>query len=52
MLILVDGVKKTAEDFDDFKIQLQRIDGTTIKVPNDQSYVDITIPEGNYYLIR
>ncbi|KAJ3650758.1 hypothetical protein Zmor_016838 [Zophobas morio] len=47
-----DGVKKTPTDLEDVKAQIARIDGTTIKIPSDRSYVDITIPEGNYYLIR
>lgn len=51
-LALPDGLKRTPKDLDSFKTQIQRIDGTTIKIPNDYAYVDITIPEGNYYLIR
>ncbi|RZC42212.1 hypothetical protein BDFB_004318 [Asbolus verrucosus] len=50
--IAKDGQKKSPKDLDDFKTHLQRIDGTTIRIPNDLSYVDITIPEGNYCLIR
>lgn len=50
--VFSDGVKKSHQDFEDFKVQIQRIDGSVVKLPSDYSYVDITIPEGNYNIIK
>nr|XP_023018681.1 copper-transporting ATPase 1 isoform X1 [Leptinotarsa decemlineata] len=47
-----DGLKKSPEDIETFRVQIQRIDGSTVKVPNDFSYVDVTVPEGNFNIIK
>lgn len=51
-LVLSEGAKQSSQDLEDFKVQIQRFDGATIRVPTDFTYVDITIPEGNFNLIR
>lgn len=50
--MFLDGIKKSPKDFENFKIQIQRIDGSVVRLPNDFSYIDVTIPEGNFTLIR
>lgn len=35
-----------------FRERLNRIDGTVVEIPEDCSYVDVRIPEGNYELVR
>lgn len=52
LYIFLGGIKKSPKDFEDFKVQIQRIDGSVVKLPADYSYVDITIPEGNYNIIK
>lgn len=49
---LLEGAKKSFQDLEDFKVQIQRFDGATIRIPTDFTYVDISIPEGNFNLIR
>lgn len=33
-------------------VQIQQLDGSVILVPNDYSYVDVTIPKGNYNAVK
>lgn len=47
-----DGIQKNEQNFEEIKAQIQKIDGSVIKVPEDLSYVDITVPEGNFNLIE
>ncbi|XP_072381614.1 copper-transporting ATPase 1 isoform X1 [Diabrotica undecimpunctata] len=47
-----DDTKSTTEDMENFKIQIQKIDGSVVKTPEDLSYVDVTVPEGHFNLIR
>lgn len=49
---VLDEAKKNPEEFEKFKIQIQQIDGTVVDVPRDLSYVDVTVPEGNYILVK
>ncbi|CAH1132290.1 unnamed protein product [Ceutorhynchus assimilis] len=44
--------KRDLEDFDKFKVHIQKIDGSIVKSTNNKSYIDVTIPEGNYDLIK
>lgn len=50
--ITKDGVKSSREDYENFKVQIQKIDGTVVTYPLDLAYVDVTIPEANYHLVR
>ncbi|CAH1118710.1 unnamed protein product [Phaedon cochleariae] len=49
---LKDGVEKTAQNFENFKVLIEKIDGSVVKVPDDLSYVDVSIAEGNYNIIK
>ncbi|KAL1501048.1 hypothetical protein ABEB36_006450 [Hypothenemus hampei] len=44
--------KKNNEDFEQFKIQIQKIDGSIIKSTGNGSYIDVTFPEGNFPLLK
>lgn len=46
------GIKKNPEEVEKFKIQIQQIDGSVVRVTDDYSYIDITIPEGNYTIVK
>ncbi|XP_050305384.1 copper-transporting ATPase 1 isoform X2 [Anthonomus grandis grandis] len=39
-------------NFEKFKVQIQKIDGSVIKETNNESYIDVSIPEANYTLVR
>lgn len=43
---------KSENEIENLKVQLQQIDGTVVKIPQNLAYVDVTIPEGNYLLVR
>lgn len=47
-----DTDKITRENYEDFKVQIQKIDGTVVTYPQDLSYLDVTIPEANYHLVQ
>ncbi|KAI4455024.1 atp7 isoform b [Holotrichia oblita] len=47
-----DGKTTTEKDCEEFKVQLQKIDGTLVSVPEDYSYLDVTALEGNYDIIK
>nr|CAI5868018.1 unnamed protein product [Callosobruchus analis] len=49
---LKDDRKRTPNDFENFKVQIQKIDGSVVRVPSDLSYVEVRIPEGNYQLVK
>lgn len=46
------GVKKGPKELEEFKVQIQKIDGSVAKVANYISCIDVTIPEGNYSLVK
>lgn len=50
--VLKDGANKNEQDFENFKVQIQKIDGTVVSIPKDFAYLDITIPEANYQLVK
>ncbi|XP_048522016.1 copper-transporting ATPase 1 isoform X2 [Dendroctonus ponderosae] len=39
-------------DFEQFKVHIQKIDGSIVKGTNNESYIDVTFPEGNYSLVK
>ncbi|KAF7271816.1 hypothetical protein GWI33_015361 [Rhynchophorus ferrugineus] len=45
------GVKKGPKELEEFKVQIQKIDGSVARVTYDISCIDVTIPEGNYSLV-
>ncbi|KAK5638149.1 hypothetical protein RI129_012444 [Pyrocoelia pectoralis] len=47
-----DTTKITQTNYENSKIQIQKIDGTVVTYPPDLSYLDVTIPEGNYHLVH
>uniref|UniRef100_A0A1Y1N286 P-type Cu(+) transporter n=1 Tax=Photinus pyralis TaxID=7054 RepID=A0A1Y1N286_PHOPY len=47
-----DTDKITRENYENFKTQIQKIDGTVVAYPQDLSYLDVTIPEANYHLVQ
>ncbi|KAK9746322.1 Heavy-metal-associated domain [Popillia japonica] len=47
-----DGETTTEKDYEEFKAQLQKIDGTLVSVAEDLSYLDVTALEGNYDIIK
>ncbi|XP_066144632.1 copper-transporting ATPase 1 isoform X2 [Euwallacea fornicatus] len=44
--------KKEPKDFEQFKVQIQKIDGLLVKDTNNESFVDVTFPEGSYSFIK
>lgn len=44
--------KKDINDFEKFKIQIQKIDGSVVKPATNGSSIDVIYPEGNYSLIK
>ncbi|XP_066255852.1 copper-transporting ATPase 1 isoform X2 [Euwallacea similis] len=44
--------KKEPKDFEQFKVQIQKIDGLLVKGTNNESFVDVTFPEKSYSLIK
>lgn len=49
---VLDGETTTEKDYEEFKAQLQKIDGTLVSVAEDLSYLDVTALEGNYDIIK
>lgn len=49
---ITDVSKQTLQDYENFKDQIQKIDGTVVNYPTDYSYIDVTIPEANYDLVK
>lgn len=47
-----DKSSKTPKDFDEFTVEVQKVDGVVVNIPSDNSYIDIRIPEANCGLIR
>lgn len=52
ILGFLDVSRKCIGNYEKFKEQLHRIDGTVVNIPEDLSYVDVRIPEANYGLVR
>ncbi|KAF5291798.1 hypothetical protein FQA39_LY14286 [Lamprigera yunnana] len=50
--VVKDGIKGTKEEYENLRLQIQKIDGTVVTYPQDLSYLDITIPEANFHVVR
>ncbi|XP_056645001.1 copper-transporting ATPase 1 isoform X1 [Diorhabda sublineata] len=44
--------KLSSNDVEKMKVQIQKIDGSVMKVSDNLSYIDVVIPEGNFNLIK
>lgn len=52
ILNFADGISKSPQNFENFKVQIQKFDGSIVQMPKDYSYVDVTIPDGNYNIVK
>lgn len=50
--MVLDDANEEPKDFEKFKIEVQKVDGTVIHIPSDNTYIDVRIPEANYGVIR
>lgn len=46
------GNKLSSNNVEKMKVQIQKIDGSVMKVSDNLSYIDVVIPEGNFNLIK